>query len=703
MAAGAIGLALFAYRTTVPPVARWLRLTLAGLRATALFLLFTLLAEPLLSLITRTILDPVVVLLVDNSRSLTMSDRIGSREKTVHNLLSSPTFGRMKRERHLLFSSFGDRTKFYQSYSPDSLTFAAEATDIARAFEEIKKREASNIQAVVLISDGNSTTGSSPFFAAQEMGIPCFTIGIGDTAEQKDVLIRKIAANAITYVGERTPINVSVKSSGYSNGRVSMKLSEGNEILDTASFSLNGGLRDYNLTLHYAPSREGLHRLSVELSHLPQELTYANNRSSVVIKVLKSKNNVLIVSGPPSPDAGFVRRSLSANRNFNVLVRTERTNGDFYEGSLSHSFLDTMDCIVLVGYPSINSRQSDISEILSAAQRGKGIMFIASRAISYERLATLEPVLPFTVGRRGIDEFSVFAVIPPHQRTHALLRLTGGINPVEAWSKLPPVFRTQVVFRAKPEAEVIAQSRVQSTVIDDPFILARNVNKLKSIAITAYGLWRWKAYSQNIAGTQTLAEDFFSNAVRWLTVKEDDRKVRVAPEKESFGNQEQVAFTAQVYDDSYEPVDDAVITITSEHQGRQQELTLSSIGNGQYEGAFDPMEEGDYDYHVVVSRDGKILLNERGRFAVGGLSAEFIETNMNQTLLMQIASRTGAKYYPPDRVETLPQDIGALPNFKTRTITHADEIKLWHEKWSLIALILCFSLEWIIRKRMGMV
>ena len=47
---------------------------------------------------------------------------------------------------------------------------------------------ASNLQAVVLITDGNSTTGMNPLYEAQELAVPVFTVGVGDTTDQKDLL-----------------------------------------------------------------------------------------------------------------------------------------------------------------------------------------------------------------------------------------------------------------------------------------------------------------------------------------------------------------------------------------------------------------------------------------------------------------------------------------------------------------------------------
>jgi len=68
-----------------------------------------------------------------------------------------------------------------------------------------------------------------------------------------------------------------------------------------------------------------------------------------------------------------------------------------------------------------------------------------------------------------------------------------------------------------------------------------------------------------------------------------------------------------------------------------------------------------------------------------------------------MAMRTDGRYYDADAIENLPKDIAALPNFKTRELTHATEIELWNFQWTLALIVLLLALEWFLRKRNGMV
>ena len=700
-------LAWFVYRVTVPPVPRTVKSILTVARWLALFFLILFIGEPLLSFLNRTVQEPTTLILVDDSRSMTMKDRSGERRSTLLNALQSSELREVASAgdvRHALFSA---DTRILESFSPDSLTLAGDGTDIAAALNEVRAfTQTSNIQAVVLISDGNVTAGSSPVYEAEELGLPVFTIGIGDTSEQRDVLVRKVLTNAITYVGNTVPVHATLKSSGFNGERVEVTLRDANAVLDRKVFTLQGGTREYTVPLSMTPQAEGMQKFTVEVSRLRDELTYENNRHSFFTKVLKSKMRVLIIAGAPGPDVAFVRRALAADPNIEVQSFIERGGGQFYEGTLSPAALQDAECLVLVGFPGAQSSASALAAVNDAANSGKPVFFLPSRALDIAKLRLLESHLPFSVQGGSADEFQAFVVVPEAQRNNALLKLSKGDN-IDAWSKLAPVFKLQMNFRAKPEADMLATTRIQNFPTNEPFIVSRNVNRRKSLALLGYGVWRWTMLAETTTNASTLLEEFLSNAVRWLTTREDDRRVRVLPVKENFGGQDPVEFTGQVYDENYKPVDNAEVTVTIQRSGAQgnasqTELTLSPVGNGQYEGALESLDEGDYRYTAGVRYNSKAADEDRGTFSVGGLNVEFQETRMNKDLLEQLAARTGGTYHQPDDVEDLAAEIAALPNFQQRELVRSEDVELWNRSWMLGLVVGLFSVEWFIRKRNGM-
>jgi hypothetical protein len=197
-------------------------------------------------------------------------------------------------------------------------------------------------------------------------------------------------------------------------------------------------------------------------------------------------------------------------------------------------------------------------------------------------------------------------------------------------------------------------------------------------------------------------ENLSSNTVRWLVTRDDEKPVQVRPTKEIFAGSDPVEFTGQVYDENYRPINDAEVSLSASQKGQTSQLTLSPLGNGRFEGAFDPLPEGDYTYTAKVVAGGRQLAEEKGSFSVGGLNVEFQETRANRSLLEQIASRTGGRSYEAGSIERLPQDIAAVPNFRPRDVSVAQQFELWNKTWMLASLVALFAVEWFLRKRHGM-
>ena len=313
----ACGSSFWMYRRTVPPVPRKIRYLFLVLRAAAFFLILLLLADPMLSFITKKTRSPQIAVLVDRSQSMTIADRQGKRKETLRTLLHLPFWSEVKKFADLRYVTFAEKARDVPDFNVDSLSFDGEATDISGALRFVKLHSAeNNFQAVVLLSDGIATTGESPLYDADELAVPIFTVGIGDTAEQKDLFIKNARTNEIVYAGTKIPVDVTVHSSGFKNERAEILLKdEKGIVIDRRMQLLGAGSQEYSVPLSFIPEQEGMHKYSVEVPMLPGELTGQNNRFTFFVRALKSKLNIVLIAGSPSADAACVRRALEQDRN----------------------------------------------------------------------------------------------------------------------------------------------------------------------------------------------------------------------------------------------------------------------------------------------------------------------------------------------------------------------------------------------------
>ncbi len=697
-------IAFFFYRWTLPPLSRTTRIVLSVLRGLALALLILLLFEPLLRIIHRDQQSPVVAVLIDNSESMSLTDGSGNRAAGVKAFLRKESAGRGIPGARVEFYLFSSKLSFPSGSPPDSMVMNGQTTDISEALGEIKNRLGQeNIQSVVLISDGNYTTGKNPEYLAEETGLPVYTVGVGDTSDQKDVLIQNVNTNAVAYADERVPMDVTVRSSGYRNENVEVSVREGSSILDHKTVTLQPGTQSYLTHLSVVPKEDGVQKYTVEVTKLPGELTEKNNYRSLYIKVLKNRLRVYLIAGAPSPDVAAMAQMLREDEHNTVREFVQKSSSEFYQGNLSDAVLDSADCLVLVGFPTAMTPPPTVQQIAQMIERKKTPLFFCSgKFVDGSKLSLLNNYLPFQqVGPSTTSEITVTPAIPEKAKTNPLIILDGKAEALD-WEKLPPIYKTQANFRTKPESEILASVSIQNIVFPEPLIAIRTIAHQRSLGITGYGVWRWRLMAQGDVKTENLFPAFVTNAIRWLTTNEDEKRVRIVPVKESFTTGEPAQFTAQVYNELLRPVDDAELVLELTRGNEKTPLVMTSVGNGLYEGSATGLAEGDYTFVGKAAVNGAPVGEDKGRFTVGQLNVEFLETKQNKPLLEQMAYRTGGKYYPLSEGDSVIGDIRQNVHLTTKDLVHSAEIELWNWRYLAAFIVALFAVEWFLRKRMGM-
>lgn len=698
------------YRYTIPPLPTFRKLFLSVIRSFALTLLLFVIFEPVISFITIENKKPTVAVLLDNSQSMTVSEKSAQQINEIRKILDSKIFENNLKETEIKYYTFSSSLTKLKEYLSGAVNYSGEVTDIAAALNSLKEEAKNeNLQAVVLISDGNYNQGKNPVYLAEDMNVPVYTIGIGDTSEQRDVLIAQVQTNNIAYAQTRIPVDVTLKWSGFSGQNAEVVLSEGKNIIDKKTINLSSGTAETRIRMFYEAQEEGTKKIIVNVSNISGELTEKNNYKSVFIKILKSKLKVLILGGSPSADVTAINQALSEDQHIEYLSFIQKRTGEFYnykllyekEKTFSQSRLDSADCIVMINFPTVITSKEILEQIKkNIGDQRKSILFINGKDVDYTKLKSIEEYLPFSWTNVSSNELFVFASIHEKNKNHPLLNIETAVT-YEGWNQLPPVFKTQTQFRSKIESDVLATIKIQNIQIDEPLILTRNINRYKSAAITGYGLWRWRLLAQGNSLSERLYASFITNTIKWLTTREDEKKVRVIPVKEVFATTDPIEFTAQVYDDQFRQLDDAEVNISIEKEKDQKKIILESVGNGRYEGAITNLSEGDYLYFANAVNKGRVVGEDSGKFSIGKINIEYLDTKLNKQLLDQVAFRTGGMYADIENVDKIIKTLSSK-KYEPQEITTITKLQIWNWEYIAFLIVLLLSVEWFIRKRNGM-
>lgn len=703
----AVGLSFFYYKTTNPQLSRFWKSLLFALRSIGLSILLIILFEPVLSLIRGSIDDPRLAIVIDNSVSMSISDAKGNRKQDFLKVLEQlkPELESGNYPKFIFDVGF----KRYEKYSSDSLKINGQLTDISKPIEwinQIAKDE--NIQSILIVTDGNYNTGKNPLYEVENYGKPIYVIGIGDTNTPKDLSVSSIITNEIMYVNNPAPVNVNINISGYINGKTEVKLFDNSAEIGRQELTIDPNRTFYSLSFEYKPTKEGMHKLTIKVGQLENELTIKNNSASEFINVLKNKRKYLVFAGSPSSDLSFFKNSVLKENGVEVKTFVNKNSNEFYEGIPNSQEIQSADIIVLIGFP-IQATQASVMELIkSGLESGKPLFFIGSQNVDYSKLKYLEDYLPFTTLSSRQQEFSAIAEFTKQSANNPLLRLSGKENELTFWNQLPPIFRTETFIKAKPETEVLAMVKVNNVTLSEPMILTRQFLNKKSIAVAGYGIYRWKllGYAPEMAKGEKdkldLYDKFIQNSMKWLSVEPNKKNVIVRSSKKFYSMGERIEFNAQVYDASMSPVDNAIVNLTVTTGKDKYELSLSPRGNGLFFGYLESLPENEYYFSGDAFLNSTKLGSDNGRFSVGETSVEYSALRMNIDLLKEIAKRSGGKFYDINSSANCMNDIKSGKYFQPTALTLHSEIPLWNYPWILGIAIVIFALEWFLRKRFGL-
>jgi hypothetical protein len=694
--------AFWSYRSTLPAVSPGRRALLMSLRGTALFLILLVLLEPVLHLNSSTTELPRIAVLMDNSKSMRIVDHAGARSAILDSLLRADGLRTLGRKASLRYYTFGVGLRPFDPPERDSLRFSEEGTDLSTALRSLQREQAvHHLDAALLLSDGTYTLGQNPLYAAEELGLPLFAVGIGDSAEQKDLLVTGVLANGTAFSGTPTPVDVRIRSSGFSSESTVVRLFQGTRELARATLRLEPGTHEYSVPVVYTPMDEGRIRYTAEVLPLHGELTELNNRKSFVVRVLKSKLRLLVLAGSPGPDLTVLRQTLQEEKNFAVQAFAARPSGGFYEGQMLRESVDSADCLILLGFPSAGAGESILQWISGAAERNTPLLFIAGKSLDYSKLQEISAWLPFTVDLPSPVERMVSPQVSPSFQDHPLLTLERS-DAFAAWPKLPPIYQTLTVFRARAESMVLATTLVDGVPVQDPLLLARSLGRQRTVALLGYGIWRWKLMTQGDPQTAGFYSDFVSTSIRWLTSPPDARQLRVQPLKDVFVQGEPADFLGQVYDPTMKPRDDARVTVSIRSGDRVVDVDLQQAGNGRYEGSLDGLGEGEYTYRATAHAGEQTVGQDSGRFSVGEPSLEFQDTRAMPSILQRLAQTTGGVFLSPARFDSISEILTSRSSLAPHTVQRSTRVELWNWQITLLLVVLLLAAEWILRRKSGM-
>ncbi|RJP69215.1 MAG: VWA domain-containing protein [Ignavibacteriales bacterium] len=687
---------IYVYRYTIPQVNKTFRIFLTALKATALLLVLFFLFEPVVGISRKLVNEPVNLIFVDDSKSITIDDKTNRKEnliRFINDASSSAISGKTE------FYKFGDKTNRISADSVKMLPFSEPVTNFSNLFSSIKNYE-NNISSIIIVSDGVITDGVNPVYQAQKMGAPIFTVGVGDSTRKNNLEIKKVLMNEYIYAETPTGINLTIGNYGYKNQTVTLSFYEDNKLVEKQNISL-AGEETSSLNLEYLPKNPGEKKLTFQLSELKGESSVADNKKVVYVNILNNKIRALVIAGSPSADLSFIKQTLAADENLKVSSITQIAQDRFLENVDRNRLIDSADVLFLVGFPSAQTSSALLNKVLDAIkEKNKPNFIVLANGIDYSKLLVLQPELPFFIKAFSNGTSEVQPTVTNEQMDNPLLK-SNAEDALTTWNNLPPVIKDNHDLAAKPESEILVRMKINNIPLNSPLIVSRKLGSKKSIAVLANDIWKWKL--QTAEKKLNIFDSFILNSLKWMNTKEDQKVVSIKPVKKIFSLGEQIEFTAEVYNETFNPVDDAELNVDVKLGNDNFTVEMNSVGNGIYEGTLNVNKPGDYNFSGQAKRNGRVLGRDSGKFTIGEVDIEMVNTRMDKEFLMGLSIQTGGKFFTADNYSGLFELVNDQTRKKSDYKIIKSEYNLWSNEWLLALAVLLFGLEWFFRKRSGMI
>jgi hypothetical protein len=267
---------------------------------------------------------------------------------------------------------------------------------------------------------------------------------------------------------------------------------------------------------------------------------------------------------------------------------------------------------------------------------------------------------------------------------------------VERWKKLPYLMDYQEAGTPKPGAVVLAEMNAGSRKL--PLLITQNYGRGRTAVLATGGTWRWQM-SQPL-GDQT-HQEFWQQLLRWLVTETPGRVVASVPSQMLFDDG-RVRFSADVRDKNYLPAADAHVEAHILGPGGtavQIEMSPDSNTPGTFHADWNADKPGSYLTEVTATRSTEELGRDVLTFARMDGVAENFHTGQNRELLEKLASQTGGRYWRPQDLSRLPNEI----SYSEAGITVRDTKDLWNMPAVFLLILLLRSSEWLLRRKWGVV
>jgi uncharacterized membrane protein len=719
--------AVATYRTSGPRIKVRDRMVLAGIRVALIALVVFCLFRPVLVVKAAVAQQNFIGVLLDDSRSMQIADQDGAaRSNVVRQEFGAPDRGILKTlSDRFMVRTFRFSTAASRLDDEDDLTFTGAQTRLGVALDGARQELAGlPLAGLVVVTDGADTAENAlgnSLLGLKSQGIPVFTVGVGRETLPRDIEIGRVNVPRFALKGTTLMIDVMINQTGYAGKTVTLDVEDEGRIVGTQQITLPGDGSAATARVRFTASDPGPRVFKFRVAKQDGELVTENNQRETMIDVRDRKEKILYFQGEPRYDVGYIRRAVADDKNLQLVLLQRTAENKYYRADvdsgdeLTSGFPKTREELfayraIILGSIEAGAFTGDQLQMIAdfVDRRGGGLMMLGgARSFSEGGYAgtVVGDVLPL--------------VLDPNQRTPQLARLVvkptragaaHGVTQIgeteaasaEKWNFLdtldPKVTTLNAADTHKPGATVLLTGTDESR-RERPVLLYQRYGRGKSFAFTLQDTWLWQMLKPMKVEDMT-HEYLWRQLLRALVdgvpdvVEPQSLTDRVEPG-------EAITLRADVVDKQFVELNDAsVVAHVSRPDGSVVDIPMQWNGerSGEYTATVPAVGGGQYEARIEATRGGETIGTTVAHVRAAPGDAEYFDATMHAPTLKRIADETGGRFYTPETMKSLAEDL----RYTGRGVTTVEERELWHLPIVFVLLVGLLCAEWGYRRGVGL-
>ena len=657
------------------------------------------------------------VLLIDNSRSMTLSGLSGERSDAVRALIRK--WQEDDRVKPLVYRFGSDTRGAIWNDLADTYDPTDDETNIREGLSTVLERAAEHeLGSVVVITDGADPSFRADSLPLDSSAPAIHSVVVGGDDRLDDQAVVSLRADSTAYVGVPAVIRANVRAVGQLRSEaLSVQLRHEKRLIREQLVPLDAEGRS-SVAFEVTPKHPGraLYRLVIPVradDEVPQ-----NNERAALLRVGRDRVRVLLVAGRPSWDVRFLRDFIKRDGSVDLISffilrapsdltaapTKELALIPFPTDELFREHLGSFDVVIFQNFDfAPYEMEAYLPRIRDYVKRGGSFLMVGgdhSFSLGGYGGTPIEEVLPVKLPAGGGVVTGSYRPQPNRQLIrHPIVALGPDPNLTRrTWRALPPLHGANATAGVKEGAQVLLQHpRVRlPSGARLPILVVGEADRGRVAAMMTDASWRWRFASDDATVGSDEYELFWDRLVRWLTRDPLLEPARISTDRDRYGTGAPVIVSGLLRDERYRPIANKRVSLRlepAEDEGAGV-VSAQTDSEGQLRATLrGPTTAGAYE--VKVAADGEDLAAEV--FLVEESGDELADLEVTSSELEALAERTGG------RVFLSVNDVPALAELAATTRKAAGLISKQPllNPFFLFFTVIVLAVTWVLRRRWG--